>query len=96
MKSVQLFAFVAGVNSLARRGWSADSLVPGDEVLVRANPATNGRPYGKISSIERADGTPVAVEPGATEMSTARTDSLAGRWTSRRPGVAPRPDRRNT
>ncbi len=82
---------MAGVNSLARRGWSADSLAPGDEVLVRTNPATNGRPYGKISSIERADGTPVAVEPDATEMSTARTDSLAGRWTSRRPGGAPLP-----
>jgi hypothetical protein len=81
---------LASVNGLARRGWRADSLVPGDEVFVRVNPATNGRTYGIMSSIERADGTPVAVAPGAPEISTARTDSLAGIWTSRRSGVAPR------
>lgn len=82
---------LASVNGLARQGWNANSLVPGDEIFVRVNPATNGRKYGKISSIERADGTPVAVAPGAPEVSTARTDSLTGIWTSRRSGTAPRP-----
>lgn len=82
---------LASVNGLTRQGWSAGSLVPGDEVFVRLNPATNGRRYGKISSIERADGTPVAVVPDAPEISIARTDSLAGKWTSRRPGTGSRP-----
>ena len=30
----------------ARRGWSRDSLSPGDRVTVRAYPAEDGEPYG--------------------------------------------------
>jgi len=46
-----------GINSLVRnRGWPKDTLVPGDEVFVRVNPAEDRRPYSKLQSIQRVDG----------------------------------------
>ena len=77
---------LVSVNILARRGWSADSLVSGDEVFLRVHPATNGRKYGKLIFIERADGTPVAIDPEVVANSNAKTDSLNGNWTAINPG----------
>lgn len=83
---IQLIA----LNILSRQGWSRDSLVPGDEVVVTANPGFDGKPYAKLLSIVRADGSPVTVSPDAPEISDIRTDSFTGIWTSRRPaGVTP-------
>lgn len=83
---------LSSLNGLARRGWHDNSLVPGDEVVVRVNPATNGRKYGKLSSIAKADGNSIVVAPSVAEISTVRTDSLAGIWTSRRSGAVPQPE----
>ncbi|MFP6829031.1 MAG: DUF6152 family protein, partial [Gammaproteobacteria bacterium] len=35
-----------------RRGWTRDSLSPGDQVSIRASVNANGRPYGILRSIE--------------------------------------------
>lgn len=78
---VQLVA----VNVLARRGWSAESLVPGDQVIARLHPASNGRRYGKLSSIIRADGSPVAVIPDAADVELVKATSMAGKWSGQRP-----------
>lgn len=83
---IQLIA----LNILARQGWNAKSLVPGDEVVVNANPAMNGKPYAKLLSITKADGSPVAVDPGTPENSSAKTASLAGKWTAQRPETSAR------
>lgn len=79
---------MVSVNNLSRRGWSSDSLTPGDDVIVRVNPAINGKPYGKLASIVRADGSPVAVAPGAAEASFVPAASMDGKWTGIRPGPA--------
>lgn len=87
--SIQLIA----LNILTRQGWSGDSLESGDEILVSVNPAINGKPYGKLTSIQRADGSPVAVAPESTEAaySHVRTNSLDGIWTAHRPSGASAP-----
>lgn len=79
----------AGINALARQGgWRSDSLKPGDDVFVRLNPAENGRPYGKISSIQRLDGSPVAVPPGEIQ-NNAKAKSLEGSWIADRNRLGP-------
>jgi len=77
---------LGSVNGLSRQGWSADSLKPGDEVFVSLNPATNGRPYGKLKDIVKADGSPVTVDPNAPAASLAIASSLDGNWSGSRPG----------
>ena len=63
----------------ARRGWSRDTLVPGDRVLVSAHPARNGNPYGILESIDKEGGLALAAASGAIEV-TASATSLEGRW----------------
>ncbi len=80
----------AGINSLTRNsGWNSETFRPGDEVFVRVNPAINGKPYGKISTIERLDGTPVAIAPGETTSSRVPADSFDGNWIADRTRVGP-------
>jgi hypothetical protein len=79
---------MVSVNNLARKGWNSRSLSPGDNVIARVNPAINGKPYGKLASIVRADGTPVAVAPDAVEASFVAAESIGGKWTGIRPGPA--------
>jgi hypothetical protein len=43
-------------NILRRRGWSRDSLKPGDDVTILGFPARDGTPYMRISKITFADG----------------------------------------
>ncbi len=64
---------------LARRGWSRDTLVPGDRVLISAHPARNGNPYGILESIDKEGGLGVGPAPGEVEV-TASATSLEGRW----------------
>lgn len=79
-----------GINSLARqRGWTADSLVPGDEVFVRINPAADGRRYSKLASIQRRDGTPVEPPPENSARPQALATSLAGNWLADRARSGP-------
>ncbi len=63
----------------ARRGWTRDTLVPGDRVLVSAHPARNGNPYGILESIDKEGGLGVGPGPGEVEV-TASASSLEGRW----------------
>jgi hypothetical protein len=71
---------------LARRGWSAESLRPGDAVTVGLHPARDGRPYGLFQSIEKADGSAMAFDRGSGELrfevpaTAARSSTIAGRW----------------
>ncbi len=74
--------------SIARRGWTRDSLLVGDRISVTIHAAVDGRPYGLLESIEkeggvaleasrnRATGEPVSVRITATES----TDTLDGIW----------------
>ena len=46
------------ISILVRSGWSAESLKPGDQVVVRANPSRDPRePYALLVSIQKEDGT---------------------------------------
>ena len=66
-------------NVISRRGWRADTLVPGDLVAVRLHPAVSGRPYGIIESIDKEGGLGLADAIGAPET-RATTTTLAGKW----------------
>lgn len=79
-----------GINNLVRnRGWQRDTLVPGDEVFVRINPAEDGRPYSKLQSIQRADGSPVAPPPENKARPQALATSFAGNWLADRARSGP-------
>lgn len=43
-------------NILRRRGWSRDSLKPGDEITILGFPARDGTSYMRVSKITFADG----------------------------------------
>ena len=73
------------VNVISRRGWRRDSLVPGDEVTVRAIPMANGRPYGLLRSVEK-EGFSLAATADAPEVTPPAT-SLAGKWLTDRSTV---------
>ncbi len=47
------------VSSLGRRGYSRNTLRPGQEVTAKLNPAYSGAPRGVIRTIIMADGTEV-------------------------------------
>ncbi len=81
---------LAGINSLARNsGWTSETFQPGDEVFLRVNPAVNGKPYGKMSSIERLDGSTVALKPGEEPAERVKADSLEGNWLADRTRSGP-------
>lgn len=50
---------------LFRRGWTPETLRPGDEILVTVRPLRSGAPGGNYSNVRRPDGTPVDPRPGA-------------------------------
>jgi hypothetical protein len=77
---------MGSVNGLARRGWSRDTLSPGDEVTVRAHPAVGGRAYGILESVEKDGGLSLAATVAAPDVTPA-TASLAGRWLTDRLSV---------
>jgi hypothetical protein len=52
---------------LFRRGWTPETLKPGDEILVTVRPLRSGAPGGNYSNVRRLDGTPVDPRPGAAE-----------------------------
>jgi hypothetical protein len=70
---------MAAVTILARRGWSRDSLSPGDHVSVRANPALDGRRYGILQSVEKEGGLSLAAAVNAPDA-TPSTSTLQGNW----------------
>ena len=74
--------------TVMRMGWTRDSLQPGDRVTFATNAAIDGRPYGLLNTIQKANGEVLAtsfysasgeprlVSPVATESSS----SLEGKW----------------
>jgi len=77
---------MGSVNGLGRRGWSRDTLSPGDEVTVRAHPAVGGRAYGILESVEKDCGLSLAATVAAPDVTPAVT-SLAGKWLTDRLSV---------
>lgn len=65
-------------NLRARRGWTPDSLASGDRVLVRGNPAEDGRPYAILVSIDK-EGVELPMNTEAAGV-TASTSTLEGIW----------------
>ncbi len=74
------------VNVISRRGWTRDALSPGDQVTVRANPMTDGSPYGILRSVDREGGFSLAAGVQAPEVTPPAT-SLEGKWLTDRSTV---------
>ena len=72
-------------NILSRRGWTRDTLSPGDQVTVRAIPMEGGRPYGILRSIDK-EGFSLVAWTQAPEV-TPTAASLAGKWMTDRSTV---------
>ncbi len=65
---------------LSRRGWSADSLQPGDRILVRGHPERGtSRNYALLLALQREDGTILTAAP-LSSQSNARAAGLSGIW----------------
>lgn len=74
------------ISVLARRGWARDTLKPGDKVNVRTHPATGGRPYGILESVDKEGGLRLtATAPAPAVPPPAKT--LAGKWLTDRTSV---------
>jgi hypothetical protein len=68
--------------TMTRLGWNRDTLAIGDYVTVGVNPARDGRTYGLIYSIKKADGIALLARPSERRraISEARAATLEGRW----------------
>jgi len=77
---------MAAVTILSRRGWRRETLSPGDQVSVRANPAEDGRHYGIMQSVEKEGGLALAASAKAPDV-TPSTTTLAGNWLTDRATV---------
>jgi hypothetical protein len=71
---------------LSRQGWTSETLSPGDQVTVRANPAEDGRRYGIVQSVEKDGGLALAAAAKAPDV-TPTTTTLAGNWLTDRATV---------
>ncbi len=79
-ETVEWTVQMASALTVARRGWTRDTLSVGDRVTVGVRPARDGRPYGLLASVER-DGVPVATPSAPAAPQTAlTTSSLEGVW----------------
>lgn len=78
----------AGVTTLMRRqGWSSDTFVSGDRVIVQANPARDtSRHTALVTSVEKAGAAlsvrsaRLAAATAAEDVAPARADGLSGIW----------------
>ena len=68
--------------SVSRMGWNRNTLSPGDRVTVHAHPATDGRPYGYLDSVDRVGGLATG-EAFRQPVETVPAASLEGRWLAR-------------
>ena len=50
---------------LFRRGWTPNTLKPGDEIVITVRPLRSGAPGGNYSNPRWADGTPIEPKPAA-------------------------------
>jgi hypothetical protein len=77
---------MSAVTILSRRGWTRETLSPGDHVSVRANPAEDGRRYGILQSVEKEGGLALAPAVKVPDV-TPSTTTLAGNWLTDRATV---------
>ncbi len=70
---------MGSIVTAARAGWARDSLVIGDRVSVRVNPAEDGRAYGMLESVDTQSG-PVSGSAYIAPRITTSTSTLEGRW----------------
>ena len=77
---------MGAVGGLSRRGWTRNTLSPGDHVTVRASPAMDERPYGILRSVEKDGGLALAAATTAPKVTPPAT-SLAGKWLTDRASV---------
>jgi len=85
-RAVEWTVQLASRLTLARLGWTPESLALGEEVTVSLNPARDGKPYGLFGAIEKADGSSL---PNVGESRSARNapaavvraTSIEGTWT---------------
>ena len=72
------------MTELSRLGWTADSVQPGDYIVVDAHPARDPhRHYVNLISLEKQDGTVLTswdLRPDAEPPPEAHAVSIAGRW----------------
>jgi len=87
-RAVEWTVQMASTINTTRMGWTPDSLVAGDRVVVGAHPALDGRPYGLFESIEKVGGVPLPTsfdsDTGEIEFefaaSSAVPTTIEGRW----------------
>lgn len=77
---------MANLSGLARNGWTADTLRPGDKVSVRAHPAIDGRTYSIYQSVEMEGGLRLSAKYVAPAAVTP-TKTIAGKWLTQRSSV---------
>ena len=53
---------------LMRRGWSRDVIKPGETITVDGWPSRDGRPWLRLRSAARADGTPIGIPFGQSDV----------------------------
>ena len=81
---------------LTRSGWSADTLVPGDPVVVRMNPVYDtSRTHARLLSLTKTDGSVWSARSsfaGSTDdmMAGVQAESIAGVWATPRETQRPR------
>jgi len=78
---------MAGTISVARMGWTPDTLSAGERVAVDVHPARDGRPYGLFDSIEKEGlALPTSFDNDTGELrfvapeATGSATTLEGRW----------------
>ena len=71
--------------NLIRRGWSRDTLEPGDKVRIDIHPArVPGQHIARVGTVHFADGRSLSATGGAPPArANARANTLAGRWYGR-------------
>ena len=81
-ETVEWSVQMASSITMRRLGWDNDTLAIGDQVTVGVNPARDGRSYGLIYSIEKAEGGTLLARPDEKPraISDARASSIEGRW----------------
>ena len=80
-KNIEWEVQSSAISVAMRRGWTRESLTPGDRVTVRLHAARSGRPYGILESLEKEGGDHLVPVVGAPETPAAAT-TLNGNWTA--------------
>ena len=79
---VQWNVQMASSITMRRLGWTADSLALGESVRVSVRPARDGRPYGLLNSITKANGEALVSSPSraAQPVVAEKAATVFGRW----------------